>query len=208
MSQQRPRDLLEFLRRTSSSTDESEPRLDGPERRSLPRDMTRQPVKVNGPRPAENPRVSDARHVNVSQGDTPMVVLRRSQVIVAGITAGLLIVLAYLLGSTWSGEEPADQVVYGDVGVYTIAVIEYHDNAHGQISAKTLKADLAKLDWDEVLIEQLDRDRKLWVTIGSWVSNPYTNRQAMSMLSEVKKLRVQGSDKFQFADARFVRIKR
>jgi hypothetical protein len=227
MSQQRPRDLLEFLRRTSAN--DAGDRVDGPTRRiPLPNpaavppaadepkvadsgDVSATaevpaPARVQSPVPAPH-RVSSP-HVSVTQGDAPMMVFRRSQVVVAGVAAGLLIVLAYLLGSTWGGESAAEQEVFGAVGVYTIAVVEYYDNAHGQVSAKMMKSDLTKRGWDEVMIEQLDRDRKLWVTIGSWVSNPRTNRDAMSLLSKVKKLRVRGNDKFQFADARFVRIKR
>ena len=220
MSQQRPRDLLEFLRRTSAN--DAGDRVDGPTRRiPLPADEPKvaaqhsvpASTKVAAPHRAAAPKVpapppASTPHVSVTQGDAPMMVFRRSQVVVAGIGAGLLIVLAYLLGSTWGGESASEPEVFGSVGVYTIAVVEYHDDAHGQVSAKMIKSDLTELGWDEVMIEQLDRDRKLWVTIGSWVSNPRTNRKAVSLLSEVKKLRVQGNDKFQFADARFVRIKR
>jgi hypothetical protein len=222
MSQQRPRDLLEFLRRASA--DESDRGVDAPQKSNPPvreriASVPEVPPKVaptkaprtGGPTQPQEPPEEPSKatpHVTVSQGDAPMVVLRRSQVVVAGVAAGLLIVLAYMLGSTWGDENAADQKVYGPVGVWTIVVIEYNDNPHGQISAKAIKAGLAKRDWDEVMIEQLDRDRKLWVTIGSWVSNPKTNRRAMSLLSAVQKLRVQGSDKLEFAEAYFARIER
>lgn len=226
MSQQRPRDLLEFLRRASADdaprTVDS-PRMDpastrkdssgarptaSPDSKAEPKTESKTGKPKRVARPHRPVPAAPGAHVTVSQGDAPMVVLRRSQVVVAGIAAGLLILLAYLLGGAWSSGESPDQATFGAVGVNTIVVIEYDDTPHGRIQAKTLKGELARLGLDEVMIEQLDRDRKLWVTIGSWVSNPKINRQAVSLLGRVQKLRVQGSNKRQFADAYFARIER
>ena len=135
-------------------------------------------------------------------------VFRRSQVIVAATAAGLGIILAFLIGMASGGEggEPAE--TFGKVGVYTIRVIAYDNTETGQIRAKTLKGQLEQPGWDEVLIERLDRDGKLLVTIGSWVSNPNTNKEAVALREKVRALRTQGSSKLQFEEAYFVRIKR
>ena len=76
--QQRPRDILEFLRRASS---------EDPEVQVVPPETS-----PAAPPPTETP------HVTVSSGDAPMVVMRRSQVVVAGVACGLLVLLAFLIG--------------------------------------------------------------------------------------------------------------
>jgi hypothetical protein len=180
--QQRPRDILEFLRRASTD----EPAVEVAPKESAP---------VRAP------------HVTVSSGDTPMIVLRRSQVIVACVAAGLLIVLAFLLGlaSSDSGEAAA---AAGSARFYTIKLIEYPDTRSGEINAKTLMADLERRFDEEVTIERLDRDRKLVVALGSWLKHPRENRRAVQLLEEVKGLKVAGSDTLPFESAYFFQIKR
>jgi len=180
--QQRPRDILEFLRRTSGD----EPAVEvAPE-----------------PGPQRPP------HVTVSSSDAPMVVLRRSQVIVACVAAGLLIVLAFLLGLTSAGEggEAANGATASSL--YTIKLIEYPATRNGEVNAKTLKAELERVFDEDVTIQRLDRDRTLFVALGCWLSNPRENRQAQELLARVKKLAGRGSGDRPFEGAYFFPIKR
>jgi len=184
--QQRPRDILEFLRR--ASTEEPAVEVAPPETA---------PVR---------PSPERAPHVTVSSGDTPMVVLRRSQIIVACVAAGLLIVLAFLLGLASSEAEA--QASGLTTRFYTIKLIEYPDTRNGEINAKSLLGDLERRFDEEVTIQRLDRDRKLVVALGSWLQHPKENRRAMRLLKEVKELTVAGGTQKPFESAYFFQIKR
>ncbi|MEM8885223.1 MAG: hypothetical protein AAGD14_14240 [Planctomycetota bacterium] len=205
--QQRPRDLLEFLRRASN--EDEAPAPEQPKPRVEPaRKPTREP---------SSPQVSRSQesrpHVSVHSGDVPLVVVRRSQVVVAAVTACLLIVLAFLLGlvsGSGEGEEGAEATIARTgtpLTVWTIRCIAYDDTRKGEIAAKTVADDLARQGLDEVTIERLDRDGKLVVTIGSWLSNPHKNRQAQKLLATVQGLKAVG-DPDPFKEAYFVQLKR
>jgi len=187
--QQRPRDILEFLRRASSE----EPTVDV----AVP-EPTVEPSSAPIPGP----------HVTVSSGDTPMVVLRRSQVVVACIAAGLLIILAFLLGLTTAGGEGGGDAASAPVRFYTIKAIEFDDTRNGEINAKSIKAELERRFDEEVTIQRLDRDRTIFVALGSWLENPKANRRATELLEEVRKLDVRGNEKSPFRGAFFFPIKR
>lgn len=186
---QRPRDILEFLRRASS--DEAPVEVADPETTPEP-----QAIPPAGP------------HVTVSSGDTPMVVLRRSQVVVACVAGGLLIILAFLLGLATADPGPAEDGVGVPLRFYTIKAIEFDDTRSGQINAKTLKAELERRFDEEVTIQTLDRDRRIFLALGSWLEHPKANRRAMELLKAVKKLSVRGSEKSPFEDAYFFQVKR
>jgi hypothetical protein len=180
--QQRPRDILEFLRR--ASTDEPATEV------------------VEAPKPKPTP------HVTVSSGDAPMVVLRRSQVVVACVVAGLLAILAFLLGLASS---TADAEVGGGgapIRFYTIKLIELPDTRNGKLTAKTLLAELETELGEEVTIERLDRDRRLFLALGSWLKNPRENRRAMDLLKQAQALRAPGHEEPPFKEAYFFPIKR
>jgi hypothetical protein len=181
--QQRPRDILEFLRRASTD-DEPATEVAEPE--------------VSSPTP----------HVTVSSGDAPMVVLRRSQVVVAAVAAGLLILLAFLLGLASSGESAEEAAASAPVRFYTIKLTEFSDTRNGKLSAKTLLGELEQEFGEEVTIERLDRDRRLFLALGSWLKNPRENRQAMDLLKKVRKLKAPGHKSPPFQDAYFFSIKR
>ena len=104
----KPRDLLEFFRRTSPAEPEG------------------------APAPSLQPT-------------TRMLVLRRSQVIVASAVAVAALLLAFLVGHAFgsAGAFKAD--------VYVIRAAEYGDDEKGQGSARKLKEQLEKMDLgDEV----------------------------------------------------------
>ena len=187
--QQRPRDILEFLRRASSD----EP-----------------PVEIAEAEPAieREPTVAPGPHVTVSSGDTPMVVMRRSQVVVACVAAGLLIILAFLLGLTTAGGEDGWGGASAPTRFYTIKLIELPDTRSGEITAKMLMADLERRFDEEVTIERLDRDRTLFLALGSWLKDPKENRRAMELRDAARKLAVRGRDESPFKDAYFFQIKR
>lgn len=188
--QQRPRDILEFLRRAAVEETAEEPRLE-----------------VAPPEPAPT-RAPATPHVTVSSGDAPMVVLRRTQVIVACVTAGLLIILAFLLGLATGEGQAAEAAAAGTTRFHTIKVIEFADNRNGEIRAKTLLADLERRFDEEVTIERLDRDRTLFLALGSWLKNPNENREAKRLLKEVRELTARGRSEKPFKSAYFFTVKR
>jgi hypothetical protein len=137
-----------------------------------------------------------------------MVVLRRSQVVVAAVTAGLLILLAFLLGLASSGETAEEAAARAPVRFYTIKLTEFSDTRNGKLAAKTLLAELEQEFDEEVTIERLDRDRRLFLALGSWLKNPRENRRAMDLMKKVQKLRAPGHKSPPFKDAYIFAIKR
>lgn len=136
-----------------------------------------------------------------------MLVVRRSQAVVAAVSAGLGLVLAFLLGLGLGGGSSEPGVAGG--GVWVIKVVSYEDNEKGRRYAKTVMSQLERLDLgDEVNLRRVIGDRKLAVTLGSWISNPRGDAHANKLLTKVKGIRGRGDQGLPFADAGFWRIER
>ena len=182
---QRPRDSLEFLRRTGG-----EP----------PTAVESQHDRFVAAPIAVEPVVSD------DSGDP--IELTRRQAVIAGVAVVLLSVLTFMIGFMVGENAPTEAGSAGTVRVWTIRVIEYDDTRSGEIAAQTWKAKIERLAKDEVTIERLDRDRKLLVTLGSWLKNPNQSERALRLLAWVRNLEAKGRDKKPFASAYFYPIKR
>ncbi|MHC4952373.1 MAG: hypothetical protein ACYTGZ_00660 [Planctomycetota bacterium] len=181
----KPRDILEFLRRTGQEPPE-------------------EPAEL----PRARPSAAPPRAPTKNWGGIPeFVVLHRRQLAIAGVAAILLLVLAFLLGMVTGGGEP-EADAGRPVGVWTIRVIEYDNTRNGLIRAKSLAAELRRAGRDEVTIQQLDGDRKLLVTLGSWLNNPKKSEEALSLLNWIRGREVHGRNRTPFSDAYFYRIKR
>lgn len=135
-----------------------------------------------------------------------MLVVRRSQAVVAAVSAGLGLVLAFLLG-LGLGSGSSEPAVAG--GLWVIKVVAYEDNEKGRHYAKTVMSQLERLDLgDEVNLRRVIDDRKLAVTVGSWISNPRRVAHANELLKKVKGIRGRGDQGQPFVDADFWRIER
>ena len=184
---EKPRDILEFLRRADC-----------------------EPTATATEPPAGSPlagAVSPEKPAPQADSSGGLLVSRR-QMTIAGVAAGLLALLTFLIGLAWSGGSEPEEAAGSPVGIWTIKAIEYDATSNGEIRAKSLAAQLGKLASDEVTVQRLDRDRKLMVTVGSWLKNPKENEKALKLLRWVQEREVNGRDRRPFEAAYFCRIKR
>ena len=189
---QRPRDILEFLRRAGGGAPPVDEEIEEAETTS---------------RIFVSPPVS-ASPVIATRGAGEPIELTPRQALIAGLAALLLAVLTFLIGHMVGENSAQNAVSAAPVSLWTSRVVEYDDTRSGEISAKTWASKIERLADDEVTIERLDRDRKLLVTLGSWLKNPRENERALRLLQWVRNLESKGGTKKPFDDAFFYPIKR
>jgi hypothetical protein len=149
----------------------------------------------------------DAAAVRELEKTPRMLVVRRSQAIVVAVSAGLALVLAFLLGLGLGGGS-SDLATAGG-GYWVIQVKEYKDNNTGGRYAKTVQSQLEKLDLgDEVNLHRITKDGTLAVTLGCWMSQPHRDARANELLRKVRGIQGRGGQGQPFADADFRRIER
>jgi hypothetical protein len=135
-----------------------------------------------------------------------MLVVRRSQAIVAVVAAGLVVVLAFLLGLGLGGGSSGATV---GGGLFVIKVVTYEDSDKGGRYAKTVMSQLERLNLgDEVNVRRVVDDRTLAVTLGSWIRDPRGDARANELLKKVRDIRGRGGQEQPFASADFWRIER
>jgi hypothetical protein len=136
-----------------------------------------------------------------------MLVVRRSQAVVAAVSAGLGLVLAFLLGIGLGGGSSEPAVTGG--GRWVIKVISYEDNDKGRRYTKTVMSRIERLDLgDEVNLRRVIGDGKLAVTLGCWIRDPHGDARAEELLEKVKGIRGRAGQAQPFARAKFWRIER
>ena len=136
-----------------------------------------------------------------------MLVVRRSQAVVAAVSAGLALVLAFLLGLGLGGG--SSEPVAAGGGLWVIRVMQYEDNEKGGVYAKTVGSQLERLDLgDEVHLRRVISDGKLVVTLGCWMRDPKGDARAEELLKKIKGIRGRGGQGQPFASADFWRIER
>ncbi|MHC4957369.1 MAG: hypothetical protein ACYTGN_03265 [Planctomycetota bacterium] len=165
----RPSDILDFLRNSGSD----------------------EPAQPEAPR-----RPVPGREVE----KTPQVlILRRSQVVVAVASAALLVLLAFVLGLAIGGDgtspaRPRLGTVWG------IRVITFDASQKGTEQAQEMVQRLQALDIEEVTIQPIPSTGKLVVMLGSWLTPPDDSVGARATLTKVKKLTWRGKQAFPDAD--------
>jgi len=165
----KPKDLLEFFRRSSGEPESA-----------APRELERTPR---------------------------MLVLRRSQAVVAAVSAGLGLVLAFLLGLGLGGG--SSEPVAAGGGLWVIRVVSYENNDRGQRYTKTVMSQLERLGLgDEINLHRIISDQKLAVTLGCWIKRPHGDARAQGLLNKVKAIQGRGGQGQPFASADFWRIER
>lgn len=176
MSRKPPQDMLEFLRRQTG----------GPETPPLEPE-----------RPAEAPPPMER---------TPrMLVLRRSQAIVAGVAALLLVLLAFLVGRA-AGTRGALEAGEART-VFVIRAITFPDSEQGRADARRVANALAAVD--QVTLHALARDggqRDVVVAVGAWLQDPKDDPHARAALERVRATEIAG--KRDLASAYFWQIQR
>ncbi|MHC4137067.1 MAG: hypothetical protein ACYS0K_19105 [Planctomycetota bacterium] len=136
-----------------------------------------------------------------------MLVVRRSQAVVAAVSVGLGLVLTFLLGLGLGGG--ASEPVAAGGGLWVIKVVSYEDSDTGGRFAKTVMSQLERLDLgDEVNLRRIIGDQKLAVTLGCWIRTPHGDARAQELLNKVRGIRGRGGQGQPFAGAAFWRIER
>ena len=137
-----------------------------------------------------------------------MVVLRRTQVLVASAAGILALVLVFLLGMALGGTGAAEaDAAPGNVGVWVLRVVSYKDTARGHEDAQTVKGKLVKFDLGDEVGLRRTSDGWLVVTAGAWLHDPNDNAQARELMKKVKDIK-ERSGAQAFPDAHFWLIRR
>ncbi len=165
-----------------------------------PHDLLEFYRRTSGQEPAEDVTADPAQPLQKTER---MLVVRRSQAIVAAASATLLVVLAFVLGLAIgdSGTEPVPVV-----GGWVIKVVSYRDTDAGRKRAKSVMSQLQKLGWGEVTLQMIADNERLAVTLGSWVQRPHDSK-ARGLLKRVAKLSDLRNDRLPFKEAAFWQIK-
>jgi hypothetical protein len=145
----------------------------------------------------------------VTKGDfSAWMLVKRQQVWIAGVAAGLFAVLTFLIGYAWGSPAATETPAASGVVVHTIQAIAYDATPNGEVRAKSVAAQLRRVVDEEVTVQRLDRHRKILVTVGSWLSNPLANERARALLKQIRALEVDGRDRHPFQSALFYRLER
>lgn len=125
-----------------------------------------------------------------------MVLVRPSQILVAGVAALLLVVLAFLVGRAAAGRPEA-----AGTGVWVIRAITYSDTENGRLAAKVLTEDLRRQGIVDVTVEPIPSREQLVVAVGAWLEDPTRNARASELRDRVRALKdPRGATPFQNAD--------
>jgi hypothetical protein len=138
---------------------------------------------------------------------TRMLVLRRSQAVVAGAAAVAALLLAFLVGHAVGAGGRTDEAVLA-VPVYVIRAAEYGDDEKGKGFARTRKEQLDKMGLGkEVSILEVPSESRTVVAVGSWLSDPEGQKDAVALREKLRGIKdnTQGTP---FAGAAFWRMKR
>jgi len=174
-----------------------------------PQDLLEFLRRANREAPAEAER-EPAAPAKVLERTTRMLVLRRSQVVVASVAAGLLLVLAFLLGLGLGGGggESTETVTVAGPPVWTIRAATFSDTEKGRFAAKVMAGDLRRRhDIRQVVIQPIPSRSQLVVVVGAWLEHPHDDRFANDLLKKIKDIPDVNGDK-PLADAIFWRIQR
>lgn len=136
---------------------------------------------------------------------TRMLVLRRSQAVVAGAAAVAALLLAFLVGHAIgaSGGEGA-----AATEVYVIRAVEFGDDETGVSAARRTKEMLDKLSLgDEIRILHVPSRSRTVVAVGSWLSDPVESKDARGLLDRVRAMK-DVKQATPFAAAEFWKIER
>jgi hypothetical protein len=174
-----------------------------------PQDMLEFFRRASAEEPGETVAVAAEEEREPSLEATPRLQLvRRSQIVVAAVAAGLAVILAFVLGLALGGDEVAPVATQG-VGGWVIRVISYDDNPRNEEIAQGVMGFLAKqYPQLEVTLQRIPSQEQIVVTVGSWVHHPDRYPRARQLLDEVRKIDDKRSGKLHFSEAYFWRIER
>lgn len=144
--------------------------------------LRRKPEQRGPSAPTEGPPPEDGLE------STPRLLLvRKSQIVVAGLIAGLSLVLAFLIGMAFGGGDEAPAPATETLGPWVIRAISYDNDAQGRATAKNVQEQLSALG-HEVTIQTLAGQSNVVVTVGAWVQNPQRSEKARRLLQEIQAI--------------------
>ncbi len=116
-------------------------------------------------------------------------VLRRSQIFVAAVAGGLLVVLAFVLGLVVA--RPAPHAATGAAAesatpVWTIRLITYQATEQGEINAKITMNNLETLFPGQVSLQRIPGRDEIVVTVGAWLRDPKQDPKAIELLDQIR----------------------
>jgi hypothetical protein len=136
-----------------------------------------------------------------------MLVLRRSQAVVAIVACGFALLLAFLLGHAVGAPGRSDDALAPDV--YVIRAAAYRDDDQGKIAAESVRQQLERLDLgEEIGLRHVPSERTTVVTVGSWLTNPEASKVARALRDRLRALKDRGTQQAPFAEADFWLIRR
>jgi len=156
-----------------------------------------EPVSAAPAREKQPPRESAPR----------MLVLRRSQLVVAVTAIGLFVILAFVVGLIVGEGSEAPAAPVAKTGVWVIRAISFHDTDAGRESARMVRQQLKERQIDDVTLHTLRSDNTLVVSVGSWLSDPRKDDRATTLLSRIRSW-PDDLGKQPFHDAQFWQIQR
>jgi len=116
-------------------------------------------------------------------------VLRRSQILVAAVAAGLLVVLAFVVGLVAGrpgSESPGAPAVGAGAPVWTIRTITYQATEQGEINAKITMNQLETIFPGMVSIQRNPGRDEVIVTVGAWLRDPKQDPKALALLQQIQ----------------------
>ncbi len=166
--------------------------------------------RTRGETPAHAPQTTDLQE-RMDRAGPRLVLIRRSQVFIAAAAAGLVVILAFMLGMALGGGDESDaaptQRLSSVVAPYVIRVASYPDTdrgrQHAQIVAAQLKRVIAN---EEVTIHRLTDSQRIVVSMGSWRSAG-AKPMATDLLDMIKSLKEDDGSQA-FGDANWWRVTR
>jgi hypothetical protein len=137
---------------------------------------------------------------------TRMLVLRRSQAIVAGVAAVAALLLAFLLGMMAGG---GDDAANAAPQVYVIRAVAYGDDDQGRAYAQSVREQLERMDLgQEVGIYRVPSESRTVVTVGSWLVNPAERKEARALRDRLRGIKDERTRETPFASAEFWPMRR
>lgn len=151
------------------------------------------------------PADADAAPSQQLEPTTRMLVLRRSQAVVAGAVAIAALLLAFLVGHAVGGAK-GDEAL--GPPVYVIRAVAYGDDEKGAGFARKMKEQLEKMGLgEEVSVLEVPSESSTVVAVGSWLSDPQGSKDAVALREKLRGLK-DNTQAMPFADAAFWRMKR
>jgi len=116
-------------------------------------------------------------------------VVRRSQILIAGVAGALLVVLAFIVGlvvarpgaNTASGEAPGSVTP-----VWTIRAISYQATEQGEINSKVTMNELETIWPGQISIQRIPGRDEVVVTVGAWLRDPKQDPRALELREKIR----------------------